>query len=363
MKKMIAGILCFLSFFPLLSFELWENGKLLQHFDSSELEAYSFVSGEGKVLPLSDILQVYDSISEIEVYSLEGTLNLKDGELIARSSLRFEKDQFLFQAGPHRFSDPIGIRLYGDEVENKDLSIWLPAGEKFLEEELKLFARNHGLQLQISFLEDVPRTLAHAQIHNETLPDLVLFEHRNMLFAAPYLQMPPWEIPPGILDIAMAEGQGALTIPLYYRLYQWDVSSNDAAEMAGIFLFLNRNYNLQFRDLLECLAGMKGFETGELTEIRICTLGIPQNTTPGPVEKELVAYLTREGRIGEILNQQEGIYSREEALQEDLSAGIPSYTWKTFTLYDRLLHILPQVRSGLINVDQAMELLNEWIDE
>jgi len=357
MKKMTAAILCFLSLIPLWSFEIWENGKLMKHYPITELEAYSFVSQEGKSLPLADILPIYSDLRELEVYSSDGRLNLKDPEVINKSLLVFSGDGWVFQAGPHRFSSPEGIRVYGDIEEKGKLSIWIPESEVFLEEELKLFARNHRLELHLTKQDDIPRALARAQLQNGNIPDLVLFEHRDMLFAAPYLQPNPWEIAPGILDIALAEGQGAMSIPLYYRLHQWDSNSPQADEMVESFLFLHRHMGLSYPELLGSLAAAGGFEAGELTEIRITTLGIPLLASPGPTEGALLAYLTRQGRIGEILNQQEGIYSREEALDEDLSAGIPSYTWDSLLLKDRLLHILPQVRSGILDIDQAMELL------
>lgn len=354
---MTIAILCLLSLIPLWSFEIWENGKLMMHYPASELEAYSFVSEKGKTLPLSDILPIYAELREIEVFSADGILNLKEASTIKQSLLVFTEDSVMFQAGPHRFSNPDGIRVYGEMEENSHLYIWIPESERFLEEELELFARNHRLELHLTVQDDIPRALAKAHLQNGVIPDLVLFEHRDMLFTAPYLQPNPWEIAPGVLDIALAEGQGAMSIPLYYRLHQWDSNSSQAEEMVQSFLFLNRHMGLSYRELLESLAASGGFEAGKLTEIRISTLGIPLHGSPGPTEETLFSYLTREKRIGEILNQREGIYSREDALEEDLSAGIPGYTWEYLILQNKLLHILPQVRSGIIDIEQAMELL------
>lgn len=338
----------------LFSLEIWQENQLLELYSNQELQSVSLPEGDHYVISLLDLIPLYETILQVEIKSEEGTLTLKDPALIQRSNLLIEEDSLFFVSGPHIFSSPDKIILYGEPLPLDDWTVWLDPNHEVLEEELTLFSKLHHLEMEILYQDDLVQSLASNWFSGEMQPDLVLFDHRDYSLISPYLRAPDTNnAPQELLE------RFPLGIPLYTRNYPIHWRGSDAESLRESFIASQLVGNPALT-LLKTLAEDKLLPPLPVYRMDLSLLGYPlsQGETH-PVSLAFTRYYERRSRLLLLEEMDSGITALREHLPSDEDGLLFPPFGESDYYMNRLLRLLPLVRSGLLPPQEAYLLIKD----
>jgi len=347
--------------FTVHSLEIWQNNQLIHLWNRDELEANAIPLEDHLILPLNDVIPFYSEIHELEIFSDQGEFTIMDPELIQKVNLILKDEDVVLSAGPHIFSNPRGINVIGMPSERSSLTLWMDSEDAFLQPSLKLFAQIHKLELAIEISEDLPSRVSDALISNNMTADLILYSHKDFPFMAPYIHSFPLESP-FLPNAELWNRISGKAYPLYFRVKSWHSSDLHAERLADSVMNISALDPSELSRVLNKLATEGELPHLDLYEPQLTLVSIPLSKDADPAIRSLIDFLNNPYRLEGILSQQEDLFPISQMGSIDGLGSLNMNNWRRMYIKDRLIHLLPLLRSGLISVEVVEEDLNEVLD-